>query len=125
MVILTEHPYIVKDDRILRGEPIIKGTSTPVRAIVENWRLGYQPAEIPSHLPHISLAQVFDALSYYQDHLEEINYYIELNNVSDEELDQRIKNRRNYSAKFKKSGVIIAFSPPLSRNEFPCRGGGE
>ena len=33
----TEHVYIVRDDQILGGEPIIKGTRTPVRAIVETW----------------------------------------------------------------------------------------
>ena len=74
-VIQTEHPYIVKEEGILSGEPIIKDTRTSVRAIVENWRLGYLPEEIPFHLPHLTLAQVFDALSYYQDHKEEINEY--------------------------------------------------
>ncbi len=34
----TEHPYIMTDDRILGGEPIVKDTRTPVRAIVEIWR---------------------------------------------------------------------------------------
>ena len=60
----TEHCHIVKDDQILSGEPIIKGTRTPVRAIVEIWRLGVSPEEIPNRLPHLTLAQVFDALSY-------------------------------------------------------------
>ena len=35
MVTQTEHYYIVKDDLILGGEPIIKGTRTPVGAVVE------------------------------------------------------------------------------------------
>lgn len=35
----TEHYYIVTNSRILNGEPIIKGSRTPVRAIVELWRL--------------------------------------------------------------------------------------
>ena len=69
----TEHCYIVTDEHILNGEPIIKGTRTPVRAIVESWRLGVLPEEIPSHLPHVTLAQVFDALSYYSDHQAEID----------------------------------------------------
>ena len=69
----TEHRYIVTDEQILNGEPIIKGTRTPVRAIVETWRLGVLPEEIPSHLPHLTLAQVFDALSYYSDHQAEID----------------------------------------------------
>ena len=37
MMHATEHCYIVTDDQILSGEPIIKGTRTPVRAIVELW----------------------------------------------------------------------------------------
>ena len=68
----TEHCYIVTDEQILNGEPIIKGTRTPVRAIVETWRLGLAE-EIPSHLPHLTLAQVFDGLSYYSDHQAEID----------------------------------------------------
>ena len=54
----TEHPYIVTDDQILGGEPIVKDTRTPVRAIVEIWRLGTPPEDIPNHLPHLSLGQV-------------------------------------------------------------------
>jgi uncharacterized protein (DUF433 family) len=67
----TEHLYIVTDDQILGGEPIIDGTRTPVRAIVELWRQGIAPETIPAHLPHLTLAQVFDALSYYSDHQDE------------------------------------------------------
>ena len=40
MVHKTEHRYIVVDDSILSGEPIISNTRTPVRAIVETWRRG-------------------------------------------------------------------------------------
>lgn len=64
MVQATEHYYIIKNDQILSGEPIIKRTRTPVRAIVETWRLGVAPEEIPNGMPHLTLAQVFDALSY-------------------------------------------------------------
>jgi uncharacterized protein (DUF433 family) len=35
MLNATEHYYVVTDERILSGEPIIKDTRTPVRAIVE------------------------------------------------------------------------------------------
>jgi uncharacterized protein (DUF433 family) len=75
----TEHRYIIRDERIHGGEPIIEGTRTPVRAIVELWRIGYSPEEITLHLPHLTLAQVFDALSYYCDHSDEINAYIAQN----------------------------------------------
>ncbi len=89
MLTVTEHPYIVTDQGILSGEPIIKGTRTPVRAIVENWRMGIAPEEIPTHLPHLTVAQVFDALSYYSDHQDEINGYIVRNRIADHELDPR------------------------------------
>ena len=84
MLQATEHYYIVTDDQILSGEPIIKGTRTPVRAIVELWRLGIAPEEIPRRLPHLTLAQVFDALSYYSDHQEAINAYIERNRIPED-----------------------------------------
>ena len=86
-MIMTQHRYIVRDEQILNREPIIEGTRTPVRAIVELWRLGYVPEEIPDHLPHLSLAQVFDALSYYSDHQTEINAYIEKNRIPEELID--------------------------------------
>lgn len=83
MATVLKHPYIVSDKRLLGGEPVIQGTKTTVRAIVELWRLGAQPEEILQHLPHLQLAQVFDALSYYSDHQDEINHFIELNRVPD------------------------------------------
>ena len=89
----TEHCYVVKDDQILSGEPTIKGTRTPVRAIIETWRLGTTPEEIPKHLPHLTLAQVFDALSYYSDHQDEINSHIERNRIPDELIDPLVQDQ--------------------------------
>jgi uncharacterized protein (DUF433 family) len=80
--------YIVSEEWILGGEPIIAGTRTPVRAIVELWRLGVQPEEIPGRLPHLSLAQVFAALSYYSDHQDEIQAYIERNRIPEEQIER-------------------------------------
>ena len=74
------------------GEPIIKDTRTPVRAIVEIWRLGTLPEDIPNHLPHLSLGQVFDALSYYSDHQKEIQKYIEENRVPDRLIDPLVQS---------------------------------
>jgi uncharacterized protein (DUF433 family) len=84
MTTATEHHYVITDDQILGGEPIIRGTRTPVRAIVELWRQGINAEEIESHLPHLTLAQVFDALSFYSDHTPEINAFIEANRVPDD-----------------------------------------
>lgn len=84
---LTSCRYIVRDDQILRGEPIVAGTRTPVRAVVELWRLGTPPEQVVNSFPHLTLAQVFDALSYYSDHQSEINSYIERNRVPDGRIE--------------------------------------
>lgn len=89
----TKHRYIVTDDKILSGEPIVEGTRTPVRAVVEIWRLGVPPEEMSEHLSHLSLAQVFDALSYYSDHQEEINAYIERNRIPEEKIDPLVREQ--------------------------------
>jgi uncharacterized protein (DUF433 family) len=91
MVQATEHCHIVRNDQILSGEPIIKGTRTPVRAIVEMWRFGVSPEEIPQRLPHLKLSQIFDSLSYYLDHQPEINEYIERNRIPDDLIDPRVR----------------------------------
>ncbi|MGK7925889.1 MAG: DUF433 domain-containing protein [Spirulina sp.] len=88
----TEHCHIVKHPKILNGEPIIKGTRTPVRAIVETWRMGVAPEAIPHGLPHLNLAQIFDALSYYFDHQEEIQTYIDRNCIPEHLIDPLVKN---------------------------------
>lgn len=87
----TEHKYIARDRKVLGGEPVIKGTRTPVRAIVENWRLGLSPEEIVVHLPHLTLAQVFEALSYYSDHQKEINEHIEKNLIPSDKVHPVLK----------------------------------
>jgi uncharacterized protein (DUF433 family) len=90
---MTEHLYVVRDDSILGGEPIVKGTRTPDRAVVEMWRLGQAPESIAGALPHLTLSQVFDALGYYSDHQEEINGYIQRNYISESEIDPLVRGR--------------------------------
>lgn len=84
MITATEHPYIICNNEILEGEPVVKGTRTPVRAIVEWWKFGASPDEILENLPHLTLSQIFDALSYYADHREKIEKYIAENIVERE-----------------------------------------
>jgi len=80
-VIALDHPYVESVPGILSGEPVVKSTRTPVRAIVERWKFGESVDDIARNLPHLRLAQIFDALGYYDDHREEIEKYIELNRV--------------------------------------------
>ncbi len=75
----------------MQGERIIVGTRTSVRAIVELWRLGITPEKIPMHLPHLKLALIFDALSFYWDNQEEINTYIERNRIPEDLIHHAVK----------------------------------
>jgi len=92
MIQATGHRYIVANDEILGGEPIIAGTRTPVRAIVETWGMGVPPEAIPHCLPHLTVAQVFDALSYFSDHKEEIMHHIKRNRIPDELIDPLVRD---------------------------------
>ena len=87
--------YVTRHSEILGGEPIITGTRTSVRAIVGLWRMSIMPEEILNHLPHLTLAQVFDALSFYLDNQAEINEYIEKNQVPDELVHPSVKAMLN------------------------------
>lgn len=70
--IRTDHPYIVRMQGVCGGRPIIEGTRITVKLIVGWVRLGMTPAEIAAEYPHLSAAQIADALAYYEDHPEEI-----------------------------------------------------
>ena len=67
------------------------GTRTPVRAIAELWKFGVAPEEILIRLPHLTLAQIFDALSYCQEHQTAIDQDILRNRISDDQIHPRLQ----------------------------------
>jgi len=68
----TEHPHIQKDPAICGGDPVIAGTRIPIRLIYLRARAGDSVESIQRTYPHLTLAQIHDALSYAYDHLSEI-----------------------------------------------------
>ncbi|MBE3560787.1 MAG: DUF433 domain-containing protein [Ktedonobacteraceae bacterium] len=71
----TAHPHIVRNAAIYGGEPLIEGTRTTVRHVILLFQAGQDPEEIAVG-QHITLAQVYDAISYFYDNEEEIKHYI-------------------------------------------------
>jgi uncharacterized protein (DUF433 family) len=70
--------YITSDPNILQGEPIVAGTIVAVRDIVQLWESGVQPVAMVPHLfNRVTVAQIFDALSFYADYPEQVNVWIE------------------------------------------------
>ena len=66
--------YVVRDPQILEGEPIVAGTEVAVSDVVWLWKSGVDPKEIPTALfDRVTVAQMFDALSFYYDNQPEID----------------------------------------------------
>jgi len=68
----TLHPHITRVSGVCGGRPIVQGTRIPVQTIVGYYKLGMSVDEILDGLPHLTAAQVFDALSDYHDNQAEI-----------------------------------------------------
>ena len=74
MKVHITHPHIEQKPGFRGGKPIIRGTNFPVSAVVVYvLRHGMTPEELVKTFPHLTLAQVYDALSYYYDHREEMD----------------------------------------------------
>jgi len=63
--------HIELDDR---NRPWIAGTKVKViEVVLDHIAYGFSPAEIHLQHPHLSLAQIHAALSYYYDHQAELD----------------------------------------------------
>ena len=77
---LAEHapfPRIVRDPRIQGGEPTIRGTRVPVRAIVVAWRAEPDVNVMLEAYPRLTEADVHQALAYYRAHAAELDARIQ------------------------------------------------
>ena len=75
----TDHPHIFTSPQLHQSEPTIRGSGITVRTIIERMRAGETPLEIYRGYPHLSLAKIYDAISYYYYHTPEIDQYIKEN----------------------------------------------
>lgn len=85
----TIDSLIEKNPKLRGGRPIIAGTGTTVRAIAGLYKLGLVAEEIATQLPHLELAQIYAALTYYHLNVDEIEADIE---ADSEENLKRIAN---------------------------------
>jgi uncharacterized protein (DUF433 family) len=68
------HPHVTSDPEICGGSPRIDGTRITVRTIaIYAFHHGMSPEELLVQYPHLNLASIYDALSYYYDHREDID----------------------------------------------------
>jgi len=70
----VRHPYVTVDLQIKKGTPVIVGTRTKIMDIAIRYEFGgMTPDEIIEQFPHLTLAQIHDALSYYYEHKSELD----------------------------------------------------
>ena len=79
--VAATYRYVTRVPGVCGGQPSIRGTRIPVRAIVGYHKLGLSVDEILTGLPHLTPAQVYEALSYYYDHADEIEAAIQENQL--------------------------------------------
>jgi len=88
------HQYITCVPGVCGGYPVIKGTRTPMRAIVEYSR-SWNVIEMITNLPHLTQQQVHAALTYYVHEPELVNEDIRRNEEAWKELTSRSWPIRN------------------------------
>jgi uncharacterized protein (DUF433 family) len=67
---------IARNPLILDGEPVVKGTRVPVRAIVLAHRIYPELERLVIPFPSLVPKDIREALSFYQSNQDEINRYI-------------------------------------------------
>ncbi len=73
---VAAHPHVERKAGVCGGEPVIRGTRIPVSLIALLEKSGKTVDEIVALYPHLTHAQVYDALAYYYDNREEIDRYL-------------------------------------------------
>jgi uncharacterized protein (DUF433 family) len=96
----TEHPHIVRKPGTCGGSPLIRGSRITVRLVAELWKDGSSVDEILKSYPHLRPSGVYDAISYFLDHQQEIEKEIE---------DNRIENVLKKTGGVKDEKGIIRF----------------
>jgi uncharacterized protein (DUF433 family) len=86
--VIREH--IVRTPGTCWGKPRIAGTRIKVeQVVIWHERMGMRPEQIVSEWPHLTLADVYAALTYYHDHRDEIDRDLDEGERLFEELKAR------------------------------------
>jgi uncharacterized protein (DUF433 family) len=84
---MTETAIQTRLHRDDQGNVWIEGANTKVVQIaIDKYAHGWEAEEIQAQHPHLSLAQIHAALSYYYDHQAEVDRQIESMIRADEQL---------------------------------------
>ena len=85
----------MRSDDVRGGRPRIAGTGVTVQRIVGWYKQGLTPEEIATEIPHLSLAQVYTALTYYHSNRDAIEADIAAEDATTTHLEMRHALPRN------------------------------
>jgi Uncharacterized conserved protein len=76
VLVKTEHPHVCRNDR---GRPVVGTAKVKLDVLAEYWNMGWKLEDLEQNYPWLSRAEILDALSFYEDHREEIDRLIQQN----------------------------------------------
>lgn len=115
----TEHPHIVRVEGMRGGEPIIEGSGISVWIIASFHKMGDTVETISRMYSHLPLASIYDALSYYYDHKDEIEKRLAENKYFHEHVDEEME-KEGYAKVVTEKGVALWKKFP-DKNNTPKR----
>ncbi len=75
--VITEYVYITRQDAVRGGNPIVVGTRIGVHDVVGLLQNGETVDSLVAQcFPHLTRAQVYECLAYYEDHRGEIDVLV-------------------------------------------------
>jgi uncharacterized protein (DUF433 family) len=75
-VIVESYRYIAKTPGVCGGHARIENTRIRVHDVIGLLQNGETVESVTRQVPGITRAQVYECLSYYEDHLAEIDYLV-------------------------------------------------
>ena len=96
MAIVTDiGSLITRTDDVRGGRPRVAGTGVTVQRIVGWYKQGLTPEEITTEIPHLSLAQVYAALTYYHANRDDVEADMAAEEVEAQALEKRRASQRD------------------------------
>ena len=86
---------IARSDEVRGGRPRVAGTGVTVQRIVGWYKQGLTPEEITIEIPHLSLAQVYAALTYYHANRDAIEADMAAEEAEAQQLEKRHTSQRD------------------------------
>jgi len=97
MVVLKETisiPLVVTEQGTIR----IKGSRVSLDSIVHHFKLGATAEQIVQSFPSLSLGDVYSSIAYYLTHRQEIETYLEQQEVAADNLQEQLESNPHYQA---------------------------